>query len=250
MSTWVLLRGLTRERGHWGAFPTQLSLALGSAVVALDLPGNGARHLECSPAQIGAMADDVDVQVGRLGIPGPVCVLAMSLGAMVAIDWAHRTPSRIERMALISTSLRSLSPLHRRMRPQAAVVLLWRLLLGAAQPLEEAVLHVTSARADTAALRHWLALRATHPVSRANALRQLLAAARFRTAAAPCAPTLLLAGQGDRLVDPRCSEQIATAWRCPLAMHPTAGHDLPLDDPDWVIAQVRGWVARPADRQR
>jgi pimeloyl-ACP methyl ester carboxylesterase len=245
MTTWVLLRGLTRERGHWGEFPARLSAALGEAVVALDLPGNGERHRERSPVHIGAMADDIDVQVRRLGIQEPIGVLAMSLGAMVAVDWARKASTRIERLVLISTSLQPHAPMHWRMRPLAAVTLFWQLLRGNPGRLEAAVQRFTSTRADREVLAHWLALRAAHPVSRANALRQLLAAARFRAAQPPAVPMLLLAGRGDQLVDPRCSERIAAAWRCPLVMHPSAGHDLPLDDPDWVIAQLRQWAQAP-----
>ena len=42
----------------------------------------------------------------------------------------------------------------------------------------------------------------------------------------------------DRLVSPRCSQRLAAAWKVPLALHPSAGHDLPLDDPDWLLAQL------------
>jgi pimeloyl-ACP methyl ester carboxylesterase len=52
-------------------------------------------------------------------------------------------------------------------------------------------------------------------------------------------PLLLLASRGDALVDPRCSLAIAQRWACEIAMHPWAGHDLPLDDADWVVQQVR-----------
>ncbi|RYY52271.1 MAG: alpha/beta hydrolase, partial [Comamonadaceae bacterium] len=54
MTTWVLLRGLTREAGHWGAFPDLLRAQLqsGTRVIALDLPGNGALHAQRSPARI------------------------------------------------------------------------------------------------------------------------------------------------------------------------------------------------------
>ena len=39
--TWLLLRGLTREAGHWGRFPQQLQAALpGARILAIDLPGN------------------------------------------------------------------------------------------------------------------------------------------------------------------------------------------------------------------
>jgi pimeloyl-ACP methyl ester carboxylesterase len=71
----------------------------------------------------------------------------------------------------------------------------------------------------------------------------LLAAARYRAPRqAPGLPILLLASQHDKLVDSRCSQALAAAWRCPLEMHPTAGHDLPLDDPHWVAQQVLGWM--------
>jgi pimeloyl-ACP methyl ester carboxylesterase len=249
MSTWVLLRGLTRERGHWGEFPQRLAAGLRAEVVALDLAGNGERHGERSPLTIGAMAADVDAQVQRVGLTPPVNVLALSLGAMVAIDWARIAAGRIERLVLVSTSVRPWVPLHWRLRPQSAATLLWQLLRGDPESMEDAVLRLTSARAERAILPHWLQLRAQHPVSRLNALRQLVAAARFRAPQAPAVPTLLLAGRRDRLVDVRSSERIAVAWRCPVRVHENAGHDLPLDASDWVIAQVGAWLAASAPPQ-
>jgi hypothetical protein len=53
----------------------------------------------------------------------------------------------------------------------------------------------------------------------------------------------VLASRADRLVDGSCSR--ALAYRVPgarLAEHDSAGHDLPLDDPEWVVAQIRGWA--------
>jgi pimeloyl-ACP methyl ester carboxylesterase len=52
---------------------------------------------------------------------------------------------------------------------------------------------------------------------------------------------LVLASLGDRLVSPGCSRRIASRWALPIRLHPTAGHDLPLDDPEWVVQQVLGW---------
>jgi len=82
-----------------------------------------------------------------------------------------------------------------------------------------------------------------HPVAAANALRQLLAAARFMPPRSkPPIPTLVLSGLGDRLVNPRCSQAIAQAWNLPLETHPTAGHDLTLDEPEWVIEKLRAHI--------
>ena len=93
-------------------------------------------------------------------------------------------------------------------------------------------------------INDWVSVRAQRPVRPLNALRQLLAAARYRAPAqAPDVPMLLLASTNDRLVDSRCSQALARAWHCPLAMHPDAGHDLPLDDADWVASQIRHWLA-------
>jgi len=56
-------------------------------------------------------------------------------------------------------------------------------------------------------------------------------------------PTLLLASAGDQLVSLKCSQALAAAWQCPIQTHPWAGHDLPLDDPPWVIARVQAWLS-------
>jgi pimeloyl-ACP methyl ester carboxylesterase len=49
---------------------------------------------------------------------------------------------------------------------------------------------------------------------------------------------LLLCSRGDRLVHPDCSRALARRWQCALAEHPDAGHDLALDDADWVVARI------------
>ena len=53
------------------------------------------------------------------GMPGPYRVLAMSLGGMVATDWAQRHPYEIERLVLINTSMRPFSQMQERLRPSA-----------------------------------------------------------------------------------------------------------------------------------
>jgi len=96
---------------------------------------------------------------------------------------------------------------------------------------------------DTAVLDDWVAWRREHPVSRANTLRQLVAAARYSAPQVrPAVPILVLGSAGDRLVDPRCSLELARRWGTAFAQHPDAGHDLPLDDAPWVADRVRAWL--------
>jgi hypothetical protein len=47
----------------------------------------------------------------------------------------------------------------------------------------------------------------------------------------------------DQLVNVQCSLTLAERWHCSIKLHPTAGHDLPLDDGIWVAQQVKDWIA-------
>lgn len=247
---WVLLRGLTREARHWGNFAAELrAVQPGAPVIALDLPGNGALHAQRSPVSVPAMAAHCRAALQALGVAPPYRVLAMSLGAMVAVAWADAQPRELAAAVLINTSLRPFGAFHQRLRPSQYATLLRLALTDAdAAEWERSILALTSRRRfgeaeRDALLGAWTAWRREAPVSRANALRQLLAAARFR-APPPrhSVPLLVLASTCDALVDPQCSRRLAQAWALPIAEHPTAGHDLPLDDGSWVARQVEQFV--------
>lgn len=243
MSTWVLVRGLTRESGHWSGFARDLSAALAtSRVEMLDLPGNGVFFRRRSPASVGRLVQECRRELASRGVAPPYSLLALSLGAMVAVAWASAWRKEVDRCVLINTSLRPFCPFYRRLRPANYLALLRVLLAADARDRERQILRMTSSRAagNAVVIDDWMALRHAHPVSRGNALRQLVAAIGYRAPAAPpAANLLLLASRGDTLVDVRCSRRIADAWQVPLVEHPSAGHDLPLDDPAWVIEQVR-----------
>lgn len=243
MSRWILLRGLTRETGHWADFARALAERSGEPVVSVDLPGNGDRWQQASPLDVESIAQDVR---RRAASPGErVRVLALSLGAMAALEWCRLDPEAIAGCALINTSGSGLSPFWQRLRP-ANYPRVARMLLPGLSPVERErhVLAMTSARPRShgGMPDAWAALSRSHPVRAANALRQLWAAARYRPPPTPPpVPLLLLASQGDRLVSPQCSRRLASHWNLPLRMHPWAGHDLPLDDPEWVLRELLEW---------
>ncbi|WP_367848055.1 alpha/beta fold hydrolase [Rhodoferax sp. WC2427] len=240
MSTWIFLRGLVRESGHWGAFIPQFENALpGCEVVALDLPGNGSLYPHASPTRVQDMVAHCRAELDRRWLPPPYHLLGMSLGAMVAVAWSAAHPDEVAAQVLINTSLRPFSPFYQRLRPRNYGLLLRLVLTGASpEDWERGILRITSNGGHDAVLPQWQALRAQHPVTRTNALRQLLAAARYRAPAALATPTLLLASAQDQLVSVACSRALARQWQCRLQVHPTAGHDLPLDDGDWVARQI------------
>lgn len=252
MSTWILLRGLTREARHWGALPALLGAATDADHVLLpDLPGNGVHTRLRAPPDVADMVGFVRLVALQSGLPKPYRLLAMSLGGMVATAWAQRHPQDIERIVLINTSMRPFSRARERLRPQAWPDLL-RIAAKWSDPQQvEAIVHrLTCSNRQNIVddLATWRTIRMSSPVSRANALRQLFAAAQFNAGKTPpSCPALILSSEDDRLVNPACSAQLAAAWRAPHRRHPWAGHDLPHDDSAWVCETVSRWMIQSND---
>ena len=248
MTTWVLLRGMMRDTRHWGDFPLKFQKALNAQhVVSLDFLGNGTLHAHKSATSVAEMAIYCHTLLKQQGYTPPYSLLALSLGGMVAVAWSEMYPAELERMVLINTSMAPYNPFYHRLRPNNYPALFRFLLFGTAVQRESLILKLTStlknrSKDRQAILDRWTDYARQCPVSRANILRQLHAAAGYRvTSSGPSVPVLLLASQQDRLVDVKSSLTLAQRWQCPILLHPSAGHDLPLDDGDWVIQQVREW---------
>jgi pimeloyl-ACP methyl ester carboxylesterase len=249
----VLLRGLARESRHWGGFVPEFAQAFpGERVLVPDLPGNGRLWGERSPRSVAGMVDSVRDQLRSMGAlgpvkteaVGPVKVLAVSMGAMVACDWSRRYPHEVQVQVLINTSMRPFSPPWQRLRAARYPQLL-RLLLAGASPeqWEQTILQITANGHHPQVLSSWLQYRRECPVSRLNLLRQLWAAATFKASRnAEQTSTLVLASTQDRLVSVHCSRALSKAWSVPLVEHAWAGHDLTLDDGPWVAQQVSQWM--------
>jgi pimeloyl-ACP methyl ester carboxylesterase len=244
----VLLRGLTREHAHWGGFPALLEQRLpGARIVTLDLPGaGGTRQLRC-PLTVAAMLPICWRQLDAAGIAPPYHLLGLSLGGMVAMAWSLERPGDVAAAVLVNTSMRPFSPPQDRLR-LARIPLLARLLL-ARDPVrtEQSILRITSAWPErhAAVIDDWVAIRQARPVAASNALRQLLAAARYcQPGLRPTVPVLVVCSMADGLVDPRCSLTMAARLELDLVRHPDAGHDLPLDDGPWLVSCLLDWVGR------
>lgn len=245
-TTWVFLRGLIRQHRHWEDFPAQFQAAFPDAALQLlDLPGNGDLYQHESPTSIAAMVEAVREQLRRNQVQGPVNVLALSLGAMVAIEWMERYPCDIERAVLMNTSLRGMSRFTERLRSENYPDIIKSLIFNSKVEREKLILDISTNlyKNKDALAEKWVGYAAAQPTSRMNGLRQLFAAGTYSAPAArPHEHVLILQSLADHLVNPVCSTRIADRWRWPMISHPTAGHDLTLDDGEWVIKQIGKWL--------
>ncbi len=244
---WILLRGLARESAHWGSFVPLLQASYPNAqITLLDLPGTGRFHRETSPSTVGAITDQVRGLAHAKGlVHQPATILALSLGGMAAWDWMLRYPDDIGAGVLINTSFAGLSPFYQRLRWQCYKDFARLIMTRDTYKKELGILQLVSNRRDQdeSVSQAWGQIQNERPISPQNSIRQIMAAARYRPGdVKPKQPVLLLNGQGDRLVSPACSEAIHKQWQLELRRHTWAGHDLTLDDGEWVVGQLKEWA--------
>jgi pimeloyl-[acyl-carrier protein] methyl ester esterase len=251
--TWLLLRGLAREHEHWFDFPGRLSKVLGARVVGLDLPGCGTEWQTMAPLSVVANARHL---AGRLrhqyGVPTrPWGILGLSFGGMVALALAENFPTWVSHLVLVNSSSR-LSPALERIQPLGAAELLRIATLAGSRERERAVYRLVSsldADALDRCVQRAVELGVQRPVRRSTVARQLAAAARFVPSGKAPRRLLVLSSANDRLVNPQASARLAQFFQAPLRVHPTAGHELTLDDPDWVVARIKSWLDLQGDKE-
>lgn len=236
----VLIRGLLREARHWGEFTGNLQQQFPGALISTpDIPGNGIRHHEVSPETIAGLTEALRP---RINASQPIRLVALSMGGMIAIDWMTRYPGEVEAMVLINTSAKPLSPFYHRLSWMAYPHVL-RMLFHSRAQREADILRLTSNRHqhDKKLLASWRQWQQQNPVSTASTRNQFLAAIKFSITAKPQQPVLVVTSRADRLVDYRCSQKLAQSWYADYRQHESAGHDLPLDEPEWLVQIIRQW---------
>jgi pimeloyl-ACP methyl ester carboxylesterase len=236
--SWLFLRGLTRGAGHWGDFPQILQKELKlSDVFFVDLPGNGEEFKEQSPWAISDYVSFVRERALKKKKSAKLNVVAISMGAMITVEWMKLFPSEINQAFLINTSASNLSLPHQRFQIRNFV----QNLFAAGLSREAKILNLSSNNRSRSQefLPALSAYSKDHPVTFRNAFSQIFAAATYSFPLTPPGSIVLLASEKDRLVSVECSRAIAEIWKTPLETNQSAGHDLPLDDPQWLVEKIK-----------
>ena len=248
----VLLRGLVRQASHWGDFvPLLQEKPWCGRVVCLDLPGAGSRRESESPLEISQYTDTLRKAEAFVteGGNGPWGLMGISLGGMIAMDWCARFPQDFAHLFLINSSARGLCTPWERLCLTSIVPLAISLLGHHRNPekREWGILKMACnlRQIDSKLVKRMARLQKDSPISRKTCLRQMMAASRFKIPESKsiATPLLVLSSKKDRLVSSTCSSKIARHFSAPLEEHPQAGHDLPLDDPHWVLDRVGEFMA-------
>ena len=250
MKTWVLLRGLGRDKRHFGQFLDKFQQAfVDDKVITIDTLGNGEFKGLKSPTNIKQYTEHCRKILAQTNHNNTIELVALSLGGMIAMDWATRYPQEINSITIMNTSAANLTPPHSRMQLSTLGRLLYAFIINRSnQGIESAIVNATSnqqilnPKALAQTIQSWTEIREQGITSTFNMIRQLLAAATFKLEKPPqISPekVLILASSKDHIVNHQASIDLQGFFNCPMLVHAQAGHDLPLDAPNWVIEQIK-----------
>lgn len=193
------------------------------------------------------MVDDLRERFQRLTNEhkGGWGILGISLGGMVAMNWTYRFRQDFKAAVVINSSAANLAPLTHRLRPANLPTLLRA--ARAKDPVKRELIVLgmnTSRHGDNLSIAtEWAGYQSEQPPRGGVVARQLLAGLLFRAPPELGVPTLFVSGANDRFVSPRCTTRLAAKYHAPHEQHPEAGHDLTLDEPEWLSSQIGDFVS-------
>jgi pimeloyl-ACP methyl ester carboxylesterase len=260
---WAHIGPALAERGH----PVLLVDTRGHGASGLPRhPGRGARGLRTEDIAIGRIAADLWEVADAAGIDRAI-VMGHSMGVQVTLEADRRAPERVAGLVLIAGSYEN--PLKTFWGlPVADLAFPFAKLAATSTPAP--VLKLAMQPARLTAFGAWAAkvARATGPKAQAKDMApyllhiastdmavmiRLIDAMRRHSAAdhlrKVTAPALVLAAGRDTFTPPRCSqhmfERIPTAE---IQWFDDAGHTLPIEEPDAIVAHIDEWHDRRIDR--
>jgi pimeloyl-ACP methyl ester carboxylesterase len=202
-----LIMGLGYPSAMWHR--TRPALSASYRTIALDNRGAGQSDVPPGPYSIALMASDAAAVLDAAGVPS-AHVFGVSMGGMIAQEFALQYPGRVQSLILGCTAFGG--PNAKRTEPAAVELLKARSSMTREQAAEAAIPFIY----DTATPRHLIdediAQRQPWPTSPAGYLAQLQAILTwesFSRLPQITAPTLVIHGKADRLVPPANAELIA-----------------------------------------
>jgi pimeloyl-ACP methyl ester carboxylesterase len=238
----LFIRGLTRESRHWHGLEKKFQLENPQVLVhSIDLPGAGAFYQLTSPTNLDEYVFFLREKLKGVKNSGATSLIGISMGGMIALRWAQLFPAELNKIFVINTSAGNLSGLTERFNLGEYKKLLGILL--SVDPLlkEERILKLTTEKLAISKdiLDQFSAIQTSCPVNFRSSFNQLWAASTFKIDHPLNIPTVVISALKDRLTSYKCSKILADTIGAELITHPDAGHDLPLDDPDWLLSVLR-----------
>ena len=236
----LLMQGL--GYGRWGWEPVVDAFAHEFQVLLYDNRGIGASDVPPGPYTVGQLAQDAVAVLDAAGLER-ANVIGTSLGGMAAQELAISFPGRVDELVLACTTPGG--PASHPMPQQTVDLMLTAPTLPPETALRRFVVNALSPGAPQELVERILALRLANPFDPEGWQAQAAAGAAFAgldRLGQIQAPTLVVTGTEDVVVDPRNSELLAD--RIPEARleRVPGGHLFFWEDPSRFVALVKEFL--------
>ena len=245
-----LLRGLVREKEHWNWFKSYIEDQFPSAnIILLEIPGVGETCDQISPDSFKEMVKFMrDKHEDTIKNDEENLLMAMSLGGMIARVWLDIYPEDFKKVILVNTSFKGITPLFKRLRPLSLLRFINIFFTPSIESREKKILAMVSNNKieREKLIDSWVDIQKKRPVRRKSFINQIKAALTSKVSIEmPKGVELLIIGaKGDGLCHYESSILLNKAWGGELKIHESAGHDLPIDDPNWLVSTMKNWYQK------
>jgi pimeloyl-ACP methyl ester carboxylesterase len=244
----VLIHGLPGTAEDWNEVTPLLR---GERTIAIDRPGFGYSGGGYVPFE--RQLSTIHALLAKLGVEHPILV-GHSYGGTISLGYAERYPGEVRGMVLVDAAAAGTHPgAFERLRAHFLQFLQLPVIEQVADATFSQLLRTASAEAGDseafapepvapAHLRRLLAINMTHGNLEALAGEQLAAGGVIdqidRGLRAIAAPTVVIQGKNDRLVEPIYGRRLAAALKDARLQMLSGGHMQPYDHPGAIAAAV------------
>jgi 3-oxoadipate enol-lactonase len=238
----LLIMGLGYPSNMW--YRTRPILERRYRTIALDNRGVGQSEMPEGPYPIPLMASDATAVLDAAGIER-AHVFGISMGGMIAQEFALQNPNRVRSLILGCTACGG--PHAVRAQADATQMLMARAKMTKEEAAEAAVPFIYDRQTPREKIEEDLAVRRTwfpSGVAYSAQLQGILAWEAYSRLNQISAPTLVIHGENDLLVPPGNGELIAQRIRgSKLVLLPNAGHIFTTDQPQAAHQAVADFLA-------
>lgn len=240
----LLIRPLGGSMALWGTFRS--TLAEHVRVISFDLRGTGRSSGDPAWVSTHGLAHDAEALLVELAVPR-AHIFGISLGGMAASWFAIDKPARVARLCIACAPARGIELTHASLKRELALAACFLRPSVQVEPalVKRVLSHQFRAQHPDEVLR---IQRAVESSSRIGLLRHALAGLLHdprKRLASIRAPTLVLAGEHDRLLGVEPPRELAS--KIPNAQFEIiadSGHDLTLEQPVITAQRVVAWLTQ------
>lgn len=245
----ILLRGLTRETGHWGeTIIIEFKEYFPNAIITyLDLPGSGVYVDSVSPKRVEKMVDFMRHDIIKIinDTINPKFLIATSMGGMLGYDWLKRYPKDFDGLVMVTSTFKKICKFKDRVNPRMWGKMIRIFLKTSVYKRERIVVEIDSNHPEIydSVSKAWGDIQMKRRMSRKNIYRQTMAGMKYKAEQIKVTKPLLLVGtKGDRMVCVDCIDKMHVTFGGDLVWHPNSGHGIPLDEPIWLCSEISHWI--------